>query len=516
MDMRELFEGYEFAHGTYIVRGANDRGKMEGKALTLKGGATEQDWKLHLSGNGPGLGIIPLLSDDTVVWGCIDIDIIGIDLKALETKCRQFSFPLVICRSKSGGAHAFLFFSERVPAVKAINALTTWASVLGYGGCEIFPKQSTRYNEEDIGNWLNMPYFYAERTNRYCLHDGEELDIDQFLEFAYSMRQTEAYLDNLPQGDRLDGKDLNEGLFEEGPPCLQIIHAQGGLPDGTRNEGMYNVAVYLRKRFPDKWKDHLQEYNLAMCDPPLSLSDINTIAKSVDKKAYDYRCKKPPIQSHCNRKLCYKREWGVGEGASSPGRPEVLEMKKIIGNPTIVYVTINGTRVKFEHDEFIVQPAFQKKVHEMVNIMPPPLPPDRWVRFINDISQNADIEEAPHDVTEAGHFESLFYSYVTGLAKNQTVETFVTSMYPLRTEEGEVWFRYDGLVKFLGQQNYKIKSNTGIAELLKSPPFHAKSSTVDVKGKRHRIWKMKAPDISTIDTSAVKVRSDDDFDITAF
>ena len=46
-----------------------------------------------------------------------------------------------MCRSKSGGAHLFLFTEEPVTAEDLRNKLTQLAAVLGYGNCEIFPKQ---------------------------------------------------------------------------------------------------------------------------------------------------------------------------------------------------------------------------------------------------------------------------------------------------------------------------------------------------------------------------------------
>ena len=43
------------------------------------------------------------------------------------------------------------------------------SAYLGYGGCEIFPKQEELLVERgDIGNFINLPYFDAEQTMRYA------------------------------------------------------------------------------------------------------------------------------------------------------------------------------------------------------------------------------------------------------------------------------------------------------------------------------------------------------------
>ena len=41
------------------------------------------------------------------------------------------------------------------------------AEKLGFAGSEIFPKQDALAKPEDKGNWLNMPYFGGDATDRY-------------------------------------------------------------------------------------------------------------------------------------------------------------------------------------------------------------------------------------------------------------------------------------------------------------------------------------------------------------
>ncbi|MER8545971.1 hypothetical protein NKH41_09545 [Mesorhizobium sp. M1169] len=213
LGLSNLFQGFERAHGRYDIKRANEKGKNEGKAVTYPSPPTLQLWQTHVEGSGAGLGIIPLRSDNTVLWGCIDIDVIGIDHAALEAKCKRLALPLVICRSKSGGAHCFLFLRDPVEATVVVDPLSAWAALLGYGGCEIFPKQTMRYDlEKDIGNWLNMPYFFAEKTNRYGIKNGEMLDLQQFIQHAEEMSVTEDDLTAVNVAS--DDNDM----FSDGPP----------------------------------------------------------------------------------------------------------------------------------------------------------------------------------------------------------------------------------------------------------------------------------------------------------
>ena len=46
----------------------------------------------------------------------IDVDTYPLDYGVIVSKIRNLKLPLVMCRSKSGGAHIFLFTKEPVPA----------------------------------------------------------------------------------------------------------------------------------------------------------------------------------------------------------------------------------------------------------------------------------------------------------------------------------------------------------------------------------------------------------------
>lgn len=494
MQIWELFDGYDKAHGRYAVKRTNDRGKKEGSARTVKGPPTHELWDQHLVGQGDGLGVIPLRADDTVVWGCIDVDVYPLDLAAVEANINKHGFPLVVCRTKSGGAHCFLFTSEPVDADIVIKTLHAWAAVLGYGGSEVFPKQSTRFDEtQDIGNWLNMPYYYADRTNRYGIKDGEPLDLRDFLEYAESKRVDYAFFDNVPTGNAPLNEDLNDGWFEEGPPCLQVLYANGGFPDGTRNEGMFNVAVYLRKRFPDDWKDKIGDYNSLLCDPPLTVSELNTTIKSVDRKGYEFRCKNPPIAQHCNRRLCLSRNCGVGESASGQGRPEILDVKKVVGDPIIWYMTVNGTRIQVTTEELATQPVFKRRLLDEANIFPRSLPDDRWSRFVHDLAQGAEIEYAPYEGTSIGQFHHYLTNYLIGVSKTAREEDLLRSDAPLLSQDGLVYFSFTGLQKYLKTQGFQYKSNNHLIEMLKSDAIGARTIEKTIKGKQKRLWVVEAP-----------------------
>tara|TARA_R100001163_G_C4971828_1_gene131432 strand:- start:116 stop:538 length:423 start_codon:yes stop_codon:yes gene_type:complete len=136
---KNIFRGQERAHGCYKREGSiNDKGKLEGKSIIVRKPPTDELWEQHLSGE-RSLGIIPITDDNTCQWGCIDIDQYPLDHKKIVSKIRAEDFPLIVCRSKSGGAHVFCFTKSFVSAKVMRQKLEQIAGELGYAGCEIFP-----------------------------------------------------------------------------------------------------------------------------------------------------------------------------------------------------------------------------------------------------------------------------------------------------------------------------------------------------------------------------------------
>ena len=164
----EIFSGLEEAYGTYEIQKQQVNGKQSGQASVLRSPRTAQTWEGHLSGKGPAIGIIPINADNNCKWGCIDIDqYTGFNHKELLDKIVEMKLPLVVCRSKSGGAHVFLFSKDWISAKILQDTLTSISAALGYAGSEIFPKQiKLQLDRGDVGNFLNLCLLYTSPSPR--------------------------------------------------------------------------------------------------------------------------------------------------------------------------------------------------------------------------------------------------------------------------------------------------------------------------------------------------------------
>ena len=113
---KKIFSGLTIAYGQYQKGDRGSNGKLKGKAFIVRKNVTDKLWEDHLAGNPPALGIIPIREDNTCKWGCIDVDVYNLKHHSLVQTIRKLKLPLILCRSKSGGAHIFLFTKEFIPA----------------------------------------------------------------------------------------------------------------------------------------------------------------------------------------------------------------------------------------------------------------------------------------------------------------------------------------------------------------------------------------------------------------
>jgi hypothetical protein len=313
-----LFVGLDRVYGWYAVpegAKADADGKVYGRRATEKKAVTASLWGKHVTGkDGFGIGIVPIRDDATCVFGAIDIDVYPFDHRPLIANIERLRLPLIVCRTKSGGAHCYAFTSEPVPAKLMQAKLTEWAVALGHPGVEIFPKQTTLVasdgdEEASCGSWINIPYNGLRRSLRYAYKiDGTAMTADEFLAAADENKITKAQFADwkLPPPAVVE-----DDLWTGAPPCLRTL-AERGFGD-WQNNGMYNIAVYLKKRYGNDGLDRLGDYNQRLKSEPLSAKEVAGIAKSVRKRNYFYKCKDQPIVAVCQKEACRGCQYGIGQ-----------------------------------------------------------------------------------------------------------------------------------------------------------------------------------------------------------
>lgn len=478
-----IFMGLEQAYGTYRIDRTQANGKNTGKASVIREPRTAELWEGHLSGKGQSVGIIPINEDNNVRWGCIDIDQYPLDHKNLITKIRAAKFPLLVCRSKSGGAHCYLFATEWMPAKEMQEVLSHISASLGYGGCEIFPKQiKLHLDRGDVGNFLNLPYYDHEGGLRYAFHDdGSAATLDEFFELHAKLVQ------NREQILALTVRQQETELLPGAPPCLQTL-ARIGVSEGGRNNGLFDFGVYLRKAFPDTWEDEILKFNMQYIDPPLPLKEVNITAQQVAKKDYAYKCKDNPICNYCNVDVCRTREFGVGAAVSGA---VVANLRKYNSTPPVWFLDVNGEPLELDTEALMNQGAFQRACVDQLNHLPRTTAKQQWEARINQLLQDmTETEGAIVEVSEDASIDGQFYDYLeefcTTMQQAQVRDEILLRRPFTDEEEGRTYFRLKDFEAHLRKNKFFEYKSHKIAQRLRD--INGESVVVKLKGKAVRLW----------------------------
>lgn len=483
-----LFSGLKRAFGLY----------KNSRAKTLRDNITVDNFKNHFNGV-MGVGVVPINEENKCYFGVIDIDIDTIDHKQLIEQVEFFKLPLLVCRSKSGGAHLYTFTKTPIPAKLMRNILSRWASELGYGTQEIFPKQDTLMND-DVGNWINLPYFdiHGPEFKRYVVvTDGDGIrpgTLDEFLTMATQIADTSSL------GSAFDGGiPTPDGM----PPCLAHFY-HSGVSEGGRNEVLYSMGVYGRKSDQTDLEDFMLKMNYKMIDPPLPLREIKTLVASVKKQNYRYKCKHPMFKEHCNPEICKQLLYGIGEenGTISGGYDEHMVgcLTKHMTQPVRWVIDINGIDVDLNSEELMNYQRVRVMSMERANIIIPPMKQEDWLLIVKERLSHVKIIEAPEDASTDGDITQVLTEFVQIAERGQNGKDDILRGIPARStimEMGEtipvILFRSQDLLAYIKRRkiNNFITNNILWMLLRKMGIGHTK---IRVKSAVMQVWYVKVSD----------------------
>ena len=491
---KEVFAGLQTAYGqTKITDELSENGKHEAKSFTKKEPVTDLLWQKHLNGDEPALGIVPIREDNRCKWGCIDIDTYPFDHKDFIKKIRDKNIPMILFRSKSGGAHVFLFAKEFVAASLMRERLKKIASTLGYAKAEIFPKQDyIRADRGDTGSFLNVPYHGNNKSVRFAFDDnGEALKIEEFFKLYDKYSLTEKELVNL----KISETDNTDDFLKGAPPCLQTI-LKDGMPEGGRNDMMYNIGVYLKKRFPNEWESKMYVYNEQYMKPPLKHTEMTKSIESLGKKDYLYKCKLEPIVSFCNSKVCSKREFGVGDNVPPP---EITGISKYPSDPPLYFVNIDGLSV--EVDDITLHDPEKFSVACMNQISKPMLPLGKiiWRKQLVKLFEKLQMLDAPDSSKIDVQIKDLLADFINK-APGKKIDDLKRGL-PF-TEDGITYFKFKDFWKYMQRSKSWTIQKQRTTKLL-DDLFSAKESTIKIDKESVRAMKME-----TIKLDKPNVRED--------
>ena len=453
---KEIFLGLERAYGTFQPSESfRDDNKAEGKSFIHKQQIEDARWEDHLKGSWPSLGIFPINDEDKCRWGCIDIDQYPLDHVSIVQKLKEKNLPFVVAKSKSGGAHLFLFFKDYVPAGAVQKKIKELASLMGLGHCEVFPKQDKLIREGmnskdwEVGSFLNLPYHNGFNfSDRHAFsEEGNTLSLDEFLA---EVEKKSITLDQLKKLSLTN----EESEFKDAPFCIEAYLTENKqVQQGSRDSFLFQYAVYAKKKYGENYEEEVHKFHHKYFADPLTPKQLDKIVKQADKKDWGYKCKDQPMCSYCNKSKCRIRKYGVGDSNVITDIGNVVQHGD--DADTIYHVTLNDEhRLVLNVEELYDQHKFRKKCLTKIASMPSMMNRDDWDAFVLSIVSKA-IKVAPDfEVTPEGQFKTILNRYISNQANAMDIEEILNGQCFVDEEDNKVYFRLDQLQEFMKNRRY--------------------------------------------------------------
>jgi len=431
-NFKDIFKGLDRARGvTYVDKKGEDGQKIKGKSFVTREKVTDDLWNKHLQGIEPSLGIIPINDDNKCRWGCIDIDsYAGFDHQKLINKIKELKLPLIVFRSKSGGAHVFLFTEVPVEAKIVRDKLLSISAVLGYGGAEVFPKQIELKSQDDTGNFLNLPYFNGDNTTRYAFKDdGTAASLEEFYGIYNNVKQ-------LDVGSIKVERPKSE--FSDGPPCLESL-TQSKLSDG-RDRVIYQFIQYAKRKWPEEWPKKINQFNYTHFVEPLEDKVIQDKIKFHSKKDLGFKCNEEPMCNHCDKLLCKTRKFGIGGESVFP---TLSDLQKVELDEPYYWVNVDGERIKLDTiDSLLEQRLFRRTVAKQIKKKPPRITIKEFEKYTDMLLAGVEIIKAPIGSSLIEQLKDHLEEYCTNdsAATTNKEEIFLGNVW---TSEGKHHFIFN-------------------------------------------------------------------------
>jgi hypothetical protein len=466
-----LFQGSDQSHYRTVLTGkVTAGGKHDARCLHQPIPLNEALATSHLAGE-PNMGVaqVPINSENKVKWGAIDVDRYqGMDLAEFTRNCHTSGLPVVVCRSKSGGPHVYLFVKDWVPAQSMMEKLRSLAAFLAFADSEVFPKQAS-LAPGDHGSGINLPYYGGSRNLRYGLND-EGTALLTFQEF-YEYAQTKVV--TVETFEALNFRPPPESIIlPDGPPCLNRLLSQ--RPTENRNIILANVASYLKRAHPEEWEAKLEEINRTHFAEPLPSREVEAIKKSYSKKDYEYQCRTQPLTSVCDALVCRSCRFGVGfqEVIVLSGTTIKINTSPPTWTVSIVTGTQDVYQLSLTAEELQNQRLYQRKCMEVLNCLPPLKNTKEWDQAVRDIIGKATVIDVGVENTPTGQFIELTQDFLLNRASTESFEDILRGL-PFKNASG-YHFRARDLWRYLESQRFTSLKQHEMIRVL----------TSNMKGKR--------------------------------
>ena len=283
--------------------------------------------------------------------------------------------------------------------------------------------------------------------------------------------------------------------------------AETGFGEGSRNNALFNIAVYYKQAKPDSWEDELVKANIKYVSPPLSNSEVQQLIKSVNRKGYDkYRCKDAPINAVCQSGLCRTKRFGVGFGEED--MPLLGNLTKYTSKPPQWFLDVNDNRIELKSEQLYSSPLFALACLDQANLVVPVPKAKDWKQYyLKPLLQNIQEIEPLESLDSTNVILDLLQDWTTNRQSARTMEDIFNKLPYTDGDREFTYFRMEDFYNFCKRNNWELdKTKTG--NLIKQLDVFVEEDRVRVKKQQPRLIKIKA--LKQIEASTTQIKYEEE------
>jgi len=479
------FSGHSEYYGVSIPTGnKTEKGKLVMRSYTKSTAKGDKElsqtmYREHLEGK-KGLGISPINFENNCRFGVLDIDDYDIEPQFFMEISRDYDLPFCLFRSKSGGLHCYIFFSEDTKASSVRDIMRKFILLFGLNvNTEIFPKQEKLFNSSSP-SWINLPYFGGTDSYMYD-RKCEKMPLELALMEIVNKKVTWETLKS-----KYEGLPLNDG-----PICLQSLFLRSDyMVDGDgRNNYLFNMGIYYKSSDSVTFEDNILMANNKLKEPKEESKIVSQIINPIQKKTYSYRCSDHPLCENCNVDLCKERKFGKGGDEISSLSFE--ELKQVKTNPPYYLWMVNGHEMVFyKESELREQQIFADQCMRMLHVVPNTIKRQRWIEILNKAFKEIVIEDVDpaDDMSPGSLLWDYFVEYIMERPKAQSREQIKAGYIYYDSDKSIYVFKKKMFLQFLQlDKNFRFFGPTEVQKRLFDNGVGTKVYRI-AKGSVERVW----------------------------
>jgi len=292
--------------------------------------------------------------------------------------------------------------------------------------------------------------------------------------------------------------------------------------DNNRNNAFFGVAMYLHRRLSPHDPDARLEgkaatdlsdlmdqihgdWRVSTGNSGIS-NELATLKRQGVQGKWGYACTKEPLKSYCDRRLCYKRKYGIGTGAKDS--PFAISGFTIVeSEERQYYMTVGEKRVHIpDAASLLSQATFSQHILNQTDRVWRNLQDAKYKEMMDGMLEDADRIAPPPESDSLSILTNCLFDFVhdNQIARGQNDAAFFQGRVIWADDEKTALFKLDQFIAFLRGRGHSDFTSPMVAKRLVQDLNVTGRKNTEVAGRQVRPYEVNLANLRML------LESDDD------